>query len=223
VNALYWVAGVLGALMTAFYMFRALAMTFHGKYRGSAEKAAHVHESSPLMTVPLIILAILAFAGGWVGIPKLYGGDHALGAFLAPVFAQSAMLSRARELSPATEWVLVFVTTAGVIFFAAWALTRFARYRDEGGKATGLALVLENKWYVDEIYQAAIVKPLRAFSSWLSEDLEKSGFDGIVNGVGKLVQWGSRQLRLIQSGQVGFYIFGMVIGMVILLAVAFFV
>lgn len=221
-NPIYWVLGVLGALMTAFYMFRALAMTFHGKFRGTEAEAHHVHESPAPMTLPLIILAILAFAGGWIGIPKLYGGSHSLGTFLAPVFARSQELAAPHEMTPGTEWSLILVTTVLVVLFVIWAWSKFAKYKDAEAEATGLARVLENKWYVDEIYDAILGKPLRAISAWLNNDLERYGLDGIVNGVGKFVGWSSRQLRLMQSGQVGFYLFSMVIGMVILLMIAFF-
>lgn len=221
-SPIYWIVGVLGALMTAFYMFRALAMTFHGKFRGSEEQAHHLHESPAAMTVPLIVLAILAIVGGWIGIPALYGGTHELGAFLAPVFAQSRTLSVARESSASTEWILIGVTTVLVLACVVWAWTRFSRYTGEAAPASGLARVLENKWYVDELYDRVISRPLKALSGWLSESVEQCGIDGIVNGVGGFVGWGSRQIRRLQSGQVGFYIFGMVVGMVILLVIAFF-
>lgn len=222
VNAIYWVVGVLGALMTAFYMFRALGMTFHGKFRGTEKQERHVHESSAPMSIPLIILAILALIGGWVGIPELYGGQDVFGNFLAPVFAQSKAIASQHELSYSTEWILVIITTSLVILSVIYAWTKFAKYKTTAKETTGLAKVLENKWYIDEIYDAVVGKPLLAVSRWFNDDLEKSGFDGIVNGVGKLVQWSSRQIRLIQTGRVGFYIFGMVIGMVVLLIVAFF-
>lgn len=221
-NPIYWVLGLLGALMTAFYMFRALGMTFHGRFRGTEEQEHHVHESSAPMSIPLIILAILAFIGGWIGIPKLYGGTDAFGNFLAPVFAQSKAIASQHELSYSTEWILVIITTVLVIISVTYAWTKFAKYKTTEKEVTGLTKVLENKWYVDEIYNAIVGKPLLAVSRWFDSDLEKSGFDGIVNGVGKLVQWSSRQIRLIQTGRVGFYIFGMVIGMVVLLVVAFF-
>jgi NADH-quinone oxidoreductase subunit L len=220
-NTLYWVAGVAGAAMTAFYMFRALGMTFHGKFRGSDEQQAHVHESPAAMTIPLVLLAILAIAGGWIGIPALYGGSHPLGAFLAPVFAGSTRLAGAHTLPESTEWILVAVTTLVVVILAIWAWRKFAAYRDKGQENTGLAKVLEHKWYGDEIYQALVGKPLQAFSGWLSRDVEKYGVDGVVNGVGRFIGWSSSKLRLVQTGQVGFYIFGMVVGMVILLLVSF--
>jgi NADH-quinone oxidoreductase subunit L len=174
------------------------------------------------MSIPLIILAILALIGGWVGIPELYGGQDVFGNFLVPVFAQSKAIASQHELSYSTEWILVIITTSLVILSVIYAWTKFAKYKTTAKETTGLAKVLENKWYIDEIYDAVVGKPLLAVSRWFNDDLEKSGFDGIVNGVGKLVQWSSRQIRLIQTGRVGFYIFGMVIGMVVLLIVAFF-
>lgn len=222
-NPMYWIVGVLGALMTAFYMFRALGMTFFGKFRGTEEQRHHVHESPAAMTIPLIVLAILAVAGGWIGIPALYGGHHELGAFLAPVFAGSQALVAQHELSHHTEWLLIGITTILVIIFTVWAWARSAKYRDPGKEETGLAKVLQNKWYIDELYAAVIGKPLHAISGWLHADFERLGIDGIVNGVGKTVQWGSRQIRLMQTGRVGFYLFGMVIGMLILLVLAFYI
>jgi NADH-quinone oxidoreductase subunit L len=87
--------------------------------------------------------------------------------------------------------------------------------------ATGLAGILENKWYVDEIYDNAIVKPLQSFADLLKNVIEKSGIDGLVNGVGKLVHYGSRQFRLVQSGQVGNYLLIMVLSMVVFFLVWF--
>jgi NADH-quinone oxidoreductase subunit L len=221
-SPVYWVLGVAGAVMTAFYMFRALGMTFFGRFRGTDEQAHHVHESPAAMTIPLVILAILAFVGGWVGIPRLYGGSHPLGAFLAPVFAGSSQLAAAHESSPSTEWALIAVTTILVILAIVWAWTKFAKYTDTGAETTGLARVLENKWYIDELYDAIIGRPLKAVAGWLSGSVEKYGVDGVVNGVGRFVGWGSRQIRLLQTGRVGFYLFGMVVGMVVLLVIAFF-
>lgn len=209
--------------MTAFYMFRALGMTFFGKFRGTEEQNHHVHESPAAMTIPLIVLAILALVGGWIGIPELYGGHHELGAFLAPVFAQSQAIASQHALSHNTEWILIAVTTALVTIFAVWAWVKSARFQDTGKEESGLSKVLQNKWYVDELYAAIIRKPLRVISGWLNSDFEKLGVDGIVNGVGKTVLWGSRQFRRVQTGRVGFYIFGMVLGMIALLIIAFYI
>ena len=87
---------------------------------------------------------------------------------------------------------------------------------------TGLAKALENKWYVDELYDTVFVRPIAAFSRISDRFIEKSGIDGVVNGVGKTVRWGSDRMRLLQTGQVGFYIFVMVLGMIALFALSFF-
>jgi NADH-quinone oxidoreductase subunit L len=82
--------------------------------------------------------------------------------------------------------------------------------------------VLENKWYVDELYDAVIVKPIQGLSSLLDKFVERSGIDGVVNGVGKVVRWGSERIRLLQTGQVGFYIFVMVLGIIALFSLSVF-
>ena len=87
---------------------------------------------------------------------------------------------------------------------------------------TGIAAVLENKWYIDELYDAIVLKPIAGLSRVLDKFVERMGIDGVVNGVGKTVRWGSDRVRMLQSGQVGSYIFIMVIGMIILFALSFF-
>jgi NADH-quinone oxidoreductase subunit L len=101
----------------------------------------------------------------------------------------------------------IVVAVAGIIFFAMKAYSRY-QFRDE--PATGLSRILEQKWYVDECYEFIISKPLKAFSGFLSSTVEKVVIDGFVNGIGKAVQSSGRQLRLLQSGQVGSYILIMV-------------
>src|SRR5690606_34121202 len=89
-NRLYWIIGVAGAVLTSFYMFRLMYLTFYGSFRGTSEQEHHVHESPSSMTIPLIVLAILSAAGGLLGIPAIFGGGHWLSEFLSPVFEVSA-------------------------------------------------------------------------------------------------------------------------------------
>jgi NADH-quinone oxidoreductase subunit L len=99
-NPVLWDRRLIGAMMTAFYMFRLYAMTFLGKFRGTHEQEHHLHESPWQITFPLIVLAILAVVGGWVGIPEIFmHGGHKLEAFLEPVFAQSNAIAAKHELS----------------------------------------------------------------------------------------------------------------------------
>lgn len=217
-----YVIALIGALMTAFYMFRLLYIAFHGKFRGTQEQANHLHESPAAMTISLVVLAILSIVGGWVGIPEVLHGRHLLAAYLAPVFRDSEALAMVYEVDHVVEIVLMLSSTLLVIVMILWARKKFVAYEDAGAETTGLGKVLENKWYVDELYDALVVQPLGAFSRFLNTVVEKSVIDAWVNGLGKGVQWSSRQIRLIQNGQVGFYIFAMVLGMVVLFLISFF-
>lgn len=212
---LYGIA-LFAALLTAFYMFRLYIITFTGKFRGTHEQEHHLHESPKAMTIPLIILAILSVIGGYVGVPEALGGHHELAAFLAPV-----VKSAEHHLSHSTEYMLMGLSTGLVLvsIFIAWGM--FKNYQDKG-EATGFGKILENKWYVDELYNTIISKPLRALSDFFSNIIERKGIDGMVNGVGKAVNYGSRQLRWLQSGQVGAYVLLMVIGMLTLFIIQLF-
>ena len=105
-----------------------------------------------------------------------------------------------------------------IVFSIFYALNRFSK-KPETGEAEGFGKVLANKWYVDELYNSIITKPLNGLGVFTNRFIEKSGIDGIVNGVGKSVQWGGRQLRLLQSGQVGSYVLWMVLGILILFVI----
>jgi NADH-quinone oxidoreductase subunit L len=102
------------------------------------------------------------------------------------------------------------------------AFSLYKNYKAEG-EATGFGKVLQNKWYVDELYQTAIVQPLSALGAFFNNIIEKKVIDGFVNGVGRAVNYGSRQIRLLQSGQVGAYVLLMVIGMLLLFIIQLFV
>lgn len=220
-NPVFYALGLIGALMTAFYMFRLYYITFCGQFRGTHEQEHHLHESPAPITLPLIILAILSVIGGYVGMPEVFGVKNFLAEYLAPVFAPSAPFAEAHHLSHSTEWLLMGLSSALVIIFILLARKQYSNYRDNGQPAAGLAKVLENKWYVDELYDAIIVKPLMELSRFFRDTVEKSGIDRLVNSVGRGVHWGSQQLRLVQTGQVGFYIFAMVIGMIVLFVIGY--
>ena len=222
-NPLFWVIGVLGALMTAFYMFRLYAMTFLGKFRGTHEQEHHLHESPAAITFPLIILAILAVIGGWIGIPEIFmHGGHRLEAFLEPVFAQSNAIAIKHELSHTTEYMLMGISVGGALIALLYAWNKFSKYEKTGIEEVGIGKLLANKWYVDELYDSIIVKPIQSIATYLTNVIEKSVLDGFVNGVGKAVNYGSRQIRLLQSGQVGIYVLLMVFGMLILFIIQLF-
>ncbi|MCW3463253.1 NADH-quinone oxidoreductase subunit L [Chitinophaga nivalis] len=220
-NPVLYVLGLLGALMTAFYMFRLYFITFSGKFRGTHDQEHHLHESPAAMTLPLIILALLSVFGGYVGLPEVFGVKNFLATYLEPIFAQSAPFATAHHLSHSTEWLLMGISSALVIVMILLARGKFAAYEETGKENTGLAKVLENKWYIDELYDAIIVKPLYELARFFRDVVEKAGIDKLVNGIGSGVQWGGQKIRLVQNGQVGFYIFAMVIGMIVLFVIGF--
>ena len=210
------------ALLTAFYMFRLYATTFKGSFRGTHDQEHHLHESPSAITIPLIILAILSVIGGYVGVPEfIMHGAHSLKEFLTPVFADSNKILEAHEVSHETEWMLTGISTALILIVVVFAWNKFSKKPDTED-AVGFGKVLQQKWYVDELYQKIIVGPLNSLGSFFSNVFEGSVVDGIVNGVGKLVNYGSRQLRLLQSGQVGSYVLLMVVGMLLFFVFQFF-
>ena len=221
---LLWGIGVFTAMMTAFYMFRLYGMTFLGQFRGTHDQEHHLHESPAPITIPLIILAILAVIGGWIGIPEVFmHGGHKLEAFLEPVFRSSnAIATKHEHLSHSTEYMLMAVSVVGALIALIYAWNKFSKYEKTDKPSTGFSKLLENKWYVDEVYNALIVQPLKTISAFLNNVIEKKGIDGIVNGTGKAVNYGSRQLRWLQSGQVGAYVLLMVIGILILFIIQLF-
>jgi len=221
-SPVYWGIGVLTAGMTAFYMFRLYATTFLGKFRGTPEQEHHLHESPAAMTIPLVVLAVLAVAGGWIGIPEVFMKDgHWLERFLSPVFAASYKLKEVHAADHSTEYALMGTSVLLAVIAIAYAVNKFSKQPDLK-EAEGFGKVLANKWYADEFYDAIVVKPLNAMSKFLDNVVEKSGIDWLVNGVGRGVQYGSRQLRLLQSGQVGSYVLLMIAGMIVLFVLQFF-
>jgi NADH-quinone oxidoreductase subunit L len=218
-----WFGGVVGAMLTAFYMFRLYAMTFHGKFRGTNDQEHHLHESPAAITLPLIVLAILAVVGGWIGIPEvLMHGGHRLEAFLEPIFANSNQIAVKHELSHATEYTLMGASVGIALIALLFAWKKFSHYEKVETNETGIGKLIANKWYVDELYDKIIVQSLQSLATFFNQVVEKNIVDGLVNGVGKAVNYGSRQIRLLQNGLVGTYILLMVIGMLILFIIQLF-
>jgi NADH-quinone oxidoreductase subunit L len=214
-NPVYWGLGVAGAAMTAFYMFRLYATTFLGSFRGTQDVEVHLKESSSVMTIPLIVLAVLSVIGGFVGVPEILGGHHELRAFLSPVLTTEVLPS---SLEHSTEYLLMGISVAVAAIAIIFAVSKYSR-KPELEEAVGFGKILSHKWYVDELYDAVIVRPIDATASFFKNIIEKCGIDGAVNGVGKLVNYSSRQLRLLQSGQVTGYILMMVLAMIVFILI----
>jgi NADH-quinone oxidoreductase subunit L len=223
-SPLLYVLGVGGALLTAFYMFRALAMTFKGKFRGTAEQEQHIHESPATMTIPLIILAILSFIGGFIGMPEVFiKNANKFHDFISPVFAHSAQIMNEHTVPHQTDLILIIVSSVLMIIVSFWGYNKFKNYSPAVAVSdNGFVKAIKNKFYIDEAYDMLFVKPYRSLGAFFNNIFDKKGIDGIVNGVGRSVNYGSRQLRLLQSGQVGSYLLLMVIGLLILFIIQLF-
>jgi NADH-quinone oxidoreductase subunit L len=215
-NKFMWVIGVFTAFLTAFYMFRMLFLTFYGTYRGTHHAEEKIHESPKSMTIPLVVLAVLSAVGGIIGIPESLGGHHWLSAWLSPV-----ILHHPEGADHNTEYMLMAVTVVGVLISIFVAYGKYVKrahvpVMDETQRSL-LGKISYNKFYVDEIYDAVIRKPLDAFSTFFYKTLDTKVIDGIVNGLGWTTNEASKGLRLVQSGNVGFYILMMVVGIVSML------
>lgn len=219
-NPVLWVFAVITSLLTAFYMFRLFLLAFTGTPRASAEVMHHIHESPKSITIPLIVLAALSLVGGFAGIPEVLGGGNALQKFLSPVFEKSAPLLAAHHMEHSTELMLmgvIILFTLIVIGVAYSMYVKSKRLPAEQMSLSGVKKILFYKYYVDEIYDSLIVKPLNGLSNLFYNVIDKSLIDQLVNGTGRVIQWGSRTLRLVQTGNTGFYIFVMVISVIVLL------
>ncbi|MFV0151872.1 NADH-quinone oxidoreductase subunit L [Empedobacter falsenii] len=212
-NPVVYGIGFIVSVMTTFYMFRLYAMTFLGDLRS---KDAHPHESPAAMTIPLIILAVLSVIAGYIGIPALFMQDgHKLQTFLGGVVS----IGEAHPVSHATEWMMMgalLICVLGAIYFA---IKKYTNYVD--GEATGIAKFFEDKWYIDELYDNAIVKPLFELGDVLKKYVEKAGIAAFVLGVGTVSGRASKNVRQLQNGNVGFYILLMVFGIVAGIAIFF--
>lgn len=225
-NKIMWGLAVLGSMMTAFYMFRLFFVTFFGTFRGTKEQADHLHESPASMTLPLTVLAGFSVVAGFIGLPVVFHMPHLLADFLAPIYEESkAVLPTfgAIHLDHATEWILMGVSVAAAAVSIALAYIKYGKggnipVADE--EMSGLSKVVYDKYYIDEAYDRIFVTPIRHLAHLFGRFVDPQGIDGVVNGLGSGTVWISSLLRRIQTGATSVYIFGMVIGIVILVGLA---
>ncbi|MBI3606859.1 MAG: NADH-quinone oxidoreductase subunit L [Nitrospirae bacterium] len=211
-----WGIGLVTAFLTAFYSFRLVFSIFHGRSRVSKEAAHHLHESPAVITIPLMVLAFLSLTAGWVGIPA--EGLNAISPFLAPVLAAHEAAAPAED--HAMEYVLMLVSVAAAAGGIALAYLFYVRSPGlparVAASAAGLYRLSFNKWYVDELYDAIIVRPTVALARGLWRGVDVLIIDGAVNGVGRVTQaWGAA-LRVMQSGQLQHYALFMALGAVLM-------
>ncbi|SHG11364.1 NADH-quinone oxidoreductase subunit L [Flavobacterium johnsoniae] len=203
-----YVVGSVASIMTAFYMFRLMFLTFFKEFRGTEEQKHHLHESGSLITIPLIILAILAAFGGLISLP----GNSWLNEYLAPLFTKAA--GEEHHLG-ATEYTLMGVAVLGGLLGILIAYVKYFK-QDNVPEAdeniTGLTKVLYNKYYVDEAYDAIFVRPVNALSRFFRDYIE-TGLSAVVFGLGKAANELAFQGKKLQTGSIGLYLFAFVLGL----------
>jgi NADH-quinone oxidoreductase subunit L len=230
-----WVVGLLTSLLTAIYMFRLVFLAFHGSRRANHERGpsapahreeeepaaqrhgVHLHDAPPAMAVALVVLAIGSIVAGYAGVSKRF--EH----FLAPAFVAEEGSGRGEvEQRGGSEITLMVVSSAvalGGIGLAFYFFLRNRRAADEAAQRfAGVHRLLANKYYVDEVYDAAIVQPIRIVSEeglWRGVDVRV--IDGAVNGVGEAIGGASELLRRLQTGSVRAYAASLFLGVVLIL------
>jgi NADH-quinone oxidoreductase subunit L len=225
VGKLVWLLGTLAAFCTAFYMYRLLYLTFYGTFRGTHEQEHHLHESPATMTGPLWILAILSAVGGLLSLPHGIWHGPSLATWLHSITPEIEGVPREIEIAFSTELLIAGVST--LIAIAGWLVAR-SLYKDKqlasdaafAERAPGLARAIENKWYVDELYGAVIVRPLAGISRFLWKGVDAT-IDGIAATLGFVVRGFGDILRFFQTGNVRNYALMFFIGVIVF--VAFFV
>jgi NADH-quinone oxidoreductase subunit L len=242
-HTVLWTIGAVTSLLTATYMFRLVFMTFHGERRGPAVPAqhpeeeehgahrAHLHDAPAAMAFALIVLAIGSVLAGYIGVPHALGGHNTLGEWLAPSFgapnaaAHAAAAGEAAaggEVDTGTELALMALSSAIAVLGIGLAWFLWIRRRDVAEalsrRFAGVHRLLLNKYYVDELYDAALVQPIKTISrDGLWRGVDVAVIDGAVNGTGTIVSGGAWGLRRLQTGSVRAYAGSLFLGVVLIL------
>jgi NADH-quinone oxidoreductase subunit L len=211
-NSLVYILALGGALLTCFYMFRLLYLVFFGSIRSSG---IHPHESPKVMTTPLVILSVLSVFGGLLNIPSIFGGNSRFDAFL-----QSAVSSKiTTELSHKTEFGLIIISLIllGLTIFLAhriYVRNKVLPAEDKLQKSFFSQLVFK-KFYIDEIYTIVFEKPFGFLSDFLFNKFENGLIEPIVDGTGSATAKLGNLVRKVQQGNMSFYLFAMVAGILL--------
>ncbi|KAA0211848.1 NADH-quinone oxidoreductase subunit L [Ignavibacteria bacterium CHB1] len=206
-GTVYYIIVLISAAITAFYMFRLVSLTFYGKARYNEEKI-HPHESS-VMTIPLIILAVLSAIGGFIGMPHFLGVPNVFEEWLAPVFSKSYSVfdsfQPSVEHSVSFEIILILISVIVASVVSWYAFKKFSK-QETFEEESGFGKVLENKYYVDEVYDTVVVEPIKNVSDkFLWNIFDVKIIDGVINGIANYFSKLSFDWRKLQTGIVQDY------------------
>lgn len=215
-SPILWFFAQVASILTVFYMFRLMFLTFFGKFRGTHEQEHHLHESPSSMTIPLMVLAALSAVGGLLGLPEFWGTSNWMHHHLDSII----YIKNPSVLNHSKEWLLMGLAVASAfatIFFAYMIYIKNKILPEANdAKITGVKKLIYNKYYVDEIYDTIIRKPLD-WKATIMNYIDKHVIDVFVNGVGESVTGLGSIVRKAQTGHIGVYILSMVIGIILIL------
>ena len=222
-NRMIFVLSLLVSAMTAFYMFRLYFLTFHGKFRGTHDQEHHLHESPSVMTMPLVVLAVLSCVGGFIGLPHAVGESLGMHWHWLDHHLQGTLLMPAMHMSVTTEIILMLLATAvalGSIYYAWSMYVKNKILADEDKDVSAFThKLLAGKYYIDELYDSIIRRPVDAISAFLAKYINPGVIDGLTNGSGKLAVLAGNALRNTQTGYLFHYILLFIIGLIALLMI----
>ena len=214
-NKVLWIVASIASIMTAFYMFRLMYLTFFRAFRGTEEQKHHLHESPKLITIPLVILAVLAAIGGAINLPGSFWLNH----YLEPILATK---HHAHTLET-HEFMLMGVALAGAVVGILWAYGKYLKQGfvpKEDEAIVGFNKVIYNKYYVDEIYTALLVRPINAISNFSRETIEPQ-LSKLVFSFGSAANALGSQGKKVHNGNIGLYLFMFVLGICALIIYLF--
>lgn len=218
-SPLLWVMALISGLLTVFYMLRLYFVVFQGKERMDSKVASHIHESPMVMLLPLFVLAILSVFGGLMNIPELFHGTKWLENFITPIVSMSDV-----HLDHSTEWMLlgfslVAILVVGYIAYHKYVRSFIVPESDIQTDQMPIGRLLKEKFYVDELYNAIIVKPIFSISKMVMSFFEEKVIHQITNGSGQLTLFLSGAIRKTQNGFISYYLFAMALGVLGILTI----
>ncbi|MCX7835285.1 MAG: NADH-quinone oxidoreductase subunit L [bacterium] len=221
-----WVVATITAGITAFYMFRLVYLTFFGNFRGGVESEGHIQEVTPYMTFILILLAVLSVIGGYLAVPHALGGHFLIGEWLQPVLQDSRKLPSLAYYQEHHSLMLEFGLMGLSVIIAILGIYLASKYFNQKPqeltvltqKPKGIMKILENKYWIDELYEFTIVQPIYKFSIFAWKVFDATGIDGFINSIGSLVVKIGEHLRKLQTGYLSNYALLMSIGILFTIA-----
>ncbi len=213
-----WAVGLLGAGLTAFYMFRLVFLTFFGELKASDDVRRHLHESPAVMTTPLVVLAVLAIVGGYIGLPEGVGWGDKFGEFLEPAVGSVGVHQLALGMQVGLTLLSVLVVTAGVALAYFFYMVQPAFPMLLAYRLAALHKLLSGKYFIDELYGLLIVRPYLRLATLAWRIFDVGVVDGAVNGAATMVSVNSQLWRRLQTGRVQNYAMSLVCGAIALLA-----